>query len=94
MLESVIQSKIINEAKKNGYLVLKVVKCNMNGYPDITLFKDNKTIFIEVKNEKGIQSEIQKYVQKQLESKGFQYFLVRSLDEFKKIVIFAQTKLI
>jgi hypothetical protein len=89
MLESVIQSKIINEAKKNGYLVLKVVKCNMNGYPDITLFKDNKTIFVEVKNEKGIQSEIQKYVQKQLESKGFQYFLVRSLDEFKKMIIFA-----
>jgi len=90
MLESVIQSKIINEAKKNGYLVLKVVKCNMNGYPDITLFKDNKTIFVEVKNEKGVQSEIQKYVQKQLENKGFQYFLVRSLEEFKKIVIFTK----
>jgi hypothetical protein len=90
MLESVIQSKIINEAKKNGYLVLKVVKCNITGYPDLTLFKDNLTLFIEVKNEKGIQSEIQKYVQKQLESKGFKYFLVRSLDEFKKIVILAE----
>jgi len=90
MLESVIQSKIINEAKKNGYLVLKVVKCNITGYPDLTLFKDNLTLFIEVKNEKGIQSEIQKYVQKQLESKGFKYFIVRSLDEFKKIVILAQ----
>lgn len=90
MLESVIQSKIVNEAKKNGYIVLKVVKCNMNGYPDLTLFKDNETIFIEVKNEKGIQSELQKYVQKQLEKEGFKYFLVRSLDEFKKIVILAQ----
>ena len=90
MLESVIQSKIRNEAKKNGYIVLKVVKCNMNGYPDLTLFKDNKTTFIEVKNEKGIQSELQKYVQKQLEKEGFKYFLVRSLDEFKKIVILAQ----
>jgi len=90
MLESVIQSKIVNEAKKNGYIVLKVVKCNMNGYPDLTLFKDNKTIFIEVKNEKGIQSELQKYVQKQLEKEGFKYFLVRSLDEFKKIVKLAE----
>lgn len=90
MLESVIQSKIVNEAKKNGYIVLKVVKCNMNGYPDLTLFKDNKTIFIEVKNEKGIQSELQKYIQKQLEKEGFKYFLVRSLDEFKKIVILAE----
>ena len=83
-LESIIQSKIINEAKKNGYLVLKVVKCNITGYPDITLFKDNSTIFVEVKNEKGIQSEIQKYVQKQLEKQGFKYYLVRSLDEFKQ----------
>lgn len=90
MLESVIQSKIINEAKKNGYLVLKVVKCNITGYPDLTLFRDNLTLFIEVKNEKGIQSEIQKYVQKQLESKGFKYFIVRSLDEFKKIIILAE----
>ena len=84
MLESIIQSKIINEAKKNGYLVLKVVKCNLNGYPDITLFKNNSTIFVEVKNEKGIQSEIQKYIQKQIELQGFKYYLVRSLEEFKQ----------
>ena len=84
MLESLIQSKIINDAKNNGYLVLKVVKCNINGYPDLTLFKNNSTIFVEVKNEKGIQSEIQKYVQKQLEKQGFKYILVRSLDEFKQ----------
>ena len=87
MLESVIQSKIISEAKKNGSLVLKVVKCNINGYPDITLFKDNLTIFVEVKNEKGVQSEIQKYVQKQLEKQGFKYYLVRSLEEFKHIFL-------
>lgn len=84
MLESIIQSKIVNEAKKNGYTVLKVVKCNITGYPDLTLFKDSLTIFVEVKNEKGIQSEIQKYVQKQLEKQGFKYYLVRSLDEFKQ----------
>lgn len=84
MLESIIQSKIINEAKNNGYLVLKVVKCNLNGYPDITLFKNNSTIFVEVKNEKGIQSEIQKYIQKQIELQGFKYYLVRSLEEFKQ----------
>ncbi|CAB4153356.1 hypothetical protein UFOVP622_1, partial [uncultured Caudovirales phage] len=40
--------------------------------------------------EKGIQSELQKYVQKQLEKEGFKYFLVRSLDEFKKIVKLAE----
>ncbi|CAB4128415.1 VRR-NUC domain containing protein [uncultured Caudovirales phage] len=84
MLESIIQSKIVNEAKKNGYTVLKIIKCNINGMSDIILFKDNSTIFVEVKNEKGIQSEIQKYVQKQLEKQGFKYYLVRSLEDFKQ----------
>jgi hypothetical protein len=86
MLESVIQAKIIKEAKKQGWFVLKVIKCNVSGYPDLTIFKDNQTIFIEVKNEVGKQSELQKYVQKQLEEQGFKYFLVRSLDEFKHIL--------
>jgi len=86
MLESIIQSKIITYAKKNNFIVLKVVKCNLNGYPDITLFKDNNTIFVEVKNEKGKQSEIQKYIQKQIELQGFKYYLVRSLEEFKQII--------
>lgn len=87
MLESTIQAKIIKEAKKHGYFVLKVIKCNISGYPDLTIFKDNLTIFVEVKNEKGVQSEIQKYVQKQLEKQGFKYYLVRSLEEFKHIFL-------
>jgi len=86
MLESVIQSKIITYAKKNGFTVLKVVKCNITGYPDITLFRNGKTIFVEVKTETGKQSEIQKYVQKQLESQGFEYYLVRSLENFREIL--------
>jgi len=86
MLESIIQSKIIAEAKKNGYLVLKIVKCNINGMSDLILFKDNSTIFVEVKNEKGKQSEIQKYIQKQIEQQNFEYYIVRSLDEFKNII--------
>lgn len=84
MLESKIQAKVIAEAKKQGFLVLKTIKCNITGYPDITLFKDGKTLFIEVKNEIGKQSEIQKYVQKLIEAQGFKYYIVRSLEEFKE----------
>jgi len=84
MLESVIQAKIIKEAKKNGFTVLKTIRCNITGFPDVTLFKGGKTTFLEVKNEKGIQSEIQKYVQKELEKQGFEYIVVRSLEEFKQ----------
>ena len=38
------------------------------------------------------QSEIQKYIQKQLENQGFKYYLVRSLDEFKNIIYICTNK--
>ena len=85
MLESNIQAKIIKEAKKQGFIVLKSIKCNISGMSDITLFKQGKTIFIEVKNENGKQSELQKHFQKVIEAQGFKYYLVRSLEEFKEI---------
>jgi hypothetical protein len=85
MLESKIQARIINQLKKNGWLVLKIIKCNINGMSDLIVFKNGKTVFIEVKNENGKQSEIQKYVQKQVELQGFEYLLIndiRQLNEF------------
>lgn len=84
MLESKIQSSCIKYAKNDGWVVLKIIKCNINGMSDIILFKEGKTLFIEVKNEIGKQSEIQKYVQKLIEAQGFKYYIVRSLEEFKE----------
>jgi Holliday junction resolvase len=84
MLESKIQAKIINQLKKNGWLVLKIIKCNINGMSDLIVFKNGKTVFIEVKNESGKQSEIQKYVQKQVELQGFQYLLINDIDQLNE----------
>jgi Holliday junction resolvase-like predicted endonuclease len=84
MLESKIQSKIINQLKKNGWLVLKIIKCNINGMSDLIVFKNGKTVFIEVKNESGKQSEIQKYVQKQIELQGFQYLLINDINQLNE----------
>jgi Holliday junction resolvase len=84
MLESKIQSKIINQLKKNGWLVLKIIKCNINGMSDLICFKNGKTVFIEVKNESGKQSEIQKYVQKQVELQGFQYLLINDINQLNE----------
>jgi hypothetical protein len=41
----------------------------------------NLPIWIEVKAEKGVQSELQKSFQKQVESHGHRYILARSLDD-------------
>ena len=86
MLESKLQRSCIAYAKHNGWFVLKVIKCNVNGFPDCTLFKDGKTLFIEFKSAIGKQSELQKYVQKQLENQGFEYHVVRNINEFINII--------
>ena len=86
MSEQSIQSSCIKYAKSKGWYVLKVIKCNISGFPDLTIFKDGKTIFVEFKSEIGKQSELQKYQQKQLESQGFKYYLVNNLNYFKEIV--------
>ena len=88
MLESKLQASCLKYAKSKGWYVLKVIKCNISGFPDSVLFKDGKTIFIEFKSEIGKQSELQKYQQKQLESQGFKYYLVNNLNYFKEIVCY------
>jgi hypothetical protein len=86
MSEQELQSKCIKYAKAKGWFVLKVIRCNVSGYPDCTLFKDGQTIFVEFKAERGIQSELQKYVEKQLIDQGFKYYLINSLEKFKEIL--------
>ena len=60
MLEQAIQKKIIKKLEQDGYFVLKLIKCNKNGYPDLIAVKENETIFIEVKRPDGKLSELQK----------------------------------
>jgi hypothetical protein len=88
MSEQELQSKCIKYAKLKGWYVLKVIKCNISGFPDCTLFKDGITIFVEFKSENGTQSELQKYQQKLLENQGFKYYLVNNLNYFKEILVY------
>jgi len=88
MLESKLQASCLKYAKSKGWYVLKVVKCNISGFPDSVLFKDGQTIFVEYKAINGTQSELQKYQQKLLENQGFKYYLVNNLNYFKEIVVY------
>ena len=70
MLEQAIQKKIIKKLEAEGYFVLKLIKCNKNGYPDLLAIKGNETIFIEVKRPDGKLSELQKVRINELEQRG------------------------
>jgi hypothetical protein len=53
----------------------------------IVLLPNGKTVFIECKDEKGRQSERQIMFEESVVSLGFQYFVVRSLEDFQKIAL-------
>lgn len=56
------------------------------GVSDLIVVFPKDIIFVEVKTETGTQSEMQKEFQKRIQKLGFQYFLVRNLEQFKQII--------
>jgi Holliday junction resolvase-like predicted endonuclease len=86
-LESEIQAKCIKYAQEQGWIVLKVISSNMNGISDLILFKDGMAVFVEIKGEKTRVQPLQLYRQKQFREAGFLAEIVRSLEEFKTILI-------
>jgi Holliday junction resolvase len=72
MKEQKIQSNRIKELEAEGYYVLKLMKTNKNGIPDILALKPGADVlFSEVKRPKGKVSRLQEYRLKELEGYGF-----------------------
>jgi Holliday junction resolvase len=72
MTEQQIQSKRIKQLEAEGYYVLKLIKTNKNGIPDILAIPPNApVIFSEVKTLKGKLSSLQEYRLKELDKYGF-----------------------
>jgi len=71
MTEQQTQSKRIKELEQQGYYVIKLIKTNKNGIPDlIAIPKDSNVLFSEVKRPNGKVSKLQEYRIKELESHG------------------------
>ena len=71
MKEQQIQAKRIKQLEAEGYYVLKLIKTNKNGIPDLIAIKEGEVLFSEIKTQKGKLSEVQKYRIKELENYGF-----------------------
>ncbi len=71
MKEQQIQTKRIKQLEAEGYYVLKLIRTNKQGIPDLIAIKEGEILFSEIKTPKGKLSEIQKYRIKELESYGF-----------------------
>ena len=68
---SKFQEKLIKDYEQKGYDVIKTIRLNKQGYPDLFLFKDGKAFFIEAKESNDILSELQKLRINQLIKNGF-----------------------
>ena len=50
----------------------------------VVIFPNSKLAFVELKTEKGTQSDKQKNFEKRVTDLGFEYKLIRTLEEFKQ----------
>jgi Holliday junction resolvase len=70
MLEQQIQTKIIKQLTKEGWLCLKIIKLSASGYPDLLCHRNGETMYIEVKRPVGKLSALQELRIKELREKG------------------------
>jgi hypothetical protein len=71
MKETDIQAKRIKQLEAAGYYVIKLLKTNKNGIPDLIAIPQNSDVlFSEVKTPKGRLSKLQEYRIKELKKHG------------------------
>jgi len=71
MLEQAIQKKISDRLKKEGWIVVKLIKTTMNGIPDLMALRNGETLFVEVKRPKGVLKPLQELRIQELREQGF-----------------------
>ncbi len=57
-----------------------------SGVSDMVLIFPGQVVFVEVKDEKGKQSDNQRRFQDKVNELGFDYFLVKSVEDVEKVV--------
>jgi len=71
MTEQQIQKRRIKELEAEGYYVIKLIKTNKNGIPDLVAIPPNtKVLFSEVKKDNGVLSKLQEFRLKELKEHG------------------------
>lgn len=56
------------------------------GWPDLAIFRKNRTLFVELKTETGIVDPDQKALHKRLREAGFEVHVCRTIESFVETV--------
>lgn len=81
MSEQKLQTKIKQRLEQHGWFVTKLMKTSTNGIPDLLCLRKGIAVFLEVKTESGIVSELQDYMIDKLKRIGFHARVVRSVED-------------
>ena len=74
------QIKLIEEYEAKGYFVIKLIRTNKNGIPDLLCLKENeKPLFIESKEYNDTVKPLQEYRIKELKNLGFEAIVSKSV---------------
>jgi Holliday junction resolvase len=68
---SQFQTEVIKEYEQHGYTVLRLIRLNKSGYPDILCLKDGTAMFIECKEANDTLKPLQKLRIGELRKNGF-----------------------
>lgn len=79
--ESEIQRQIKEALQWRGWFVVKIHQSlgSYRGIADLYALRDGQHVWIEVKTDRGVQSEYQKKFQRDIEKHGGTYILARGL---------------
>lgn len=82
MTEQQIQSKRIKQLEQAGYYVIKLIKTNKNGIPDLVAIPPrSRVLFSEVKTPTGRLSKLQEFRIKELKERGIRTEVFRGITE-------------
>jgi len=75
-----------NEGKNAKEQAAKIATGLMSGVSDLVVMLPSRVLFVEVKDAKGRQKPKQKDFENIATGLGFEYHIVRSLEDFQKII--------
>lgn len=83
--ESKLQKKIRIDLEKNGWLVVKIKLCSLNGWPDQQAHKNGRTVFLEIKDKGKKAKPLQEYRHEQIRTQGFNVFTIDTWELYLEI---------
>lgn len=86
MTETQLKQSIHRHLKSIGAFYMKISDRFSKGVPDEFVAYNGRAIWFEFKTEKGRVEPMQEYNVGQIKARGCEAYIVRSLDEVKKIL--------